>query len=68
MGRLLRRWATAVTREENARLRAEARNLRRIVRDLNHAHKTLEHVAAMRSAHIGRLQMELAEAQQGAEQ
>jgi uridine kinase len=65
MGRLLRHWADPIVRGENVRLRAERRNLRRIVRDLRNAHRTLEHVAAMRSAHIGRLQMQLAEAQQG---
>lgn len=67
MGRLVRRWASSTTRGENERLRRECRNLRRIVRDLRNAHRTLEHVAAMRSAHIGRLQMELAAQQQQGE-
>lgn len=67
MGRWIRRWADTVTRGENERLRAETRNLRRIVRELNDAYKAVEYVAERRITRIGRLEYALAEAQQQGE-
>jgi hypothetical protein len=67
IARLVRRWASTTTRAENARLRAELRNVRRAVKDMRHAHHTLTRVAAIRSLLIAELRDELAavKAQQG---